>query len=60
MSSSNENIDKLAQSFFLVLIFCSLLSDSYIMFENFIKNDYIKKKNKLFQKNINCISWTFI
>jgi len=44
MSSSNENIDRLAQSFFLVLIFCSLLSDSYIMLENFIKNDYVKKK----------------
>ena len=44
MSSTNENIDKLAQSFFLVLIFCSLLSDSYIIFENFIKNDYVKKK----------------
>jgi hypothetical protein len=44
MSSSNENIDRLAQSFFLVLIFCSLLSDSYIMLENFIKNDYVRKK----------------
>jgi hypothetical protein len=44
MSSTNENIDRLAQSFFLVLIFCSLISDSYIILENFMKNDYVKKK----------------
>ena len=50
MNSTNENIDKLAQSFFLVLIFCSLLSDSYIIFENFIKNDHVRKRINYFKK----------
>jgi hypothetical protein len=48
---SNENIDKLAQSFFILLVFCSLLSDSYIMFNNFLQNNFIKK-NINYYKNI--------
>ena len=43
-NNSSQNIDNIAQSFFIVLIFCSLVSDSYLLFDNFIKNDYIKKK----------------
>ena len=37
-------MDNLAQSFFVGLIFCSLLSDSYIIYNDILKNDYIKKK----------------
>ena len=43
-NKSSENIDNIAQSFFLVLIFCSLVSDFYIAFDNFLNNNYIKKK----------------
>jgi hypothetical protein len=43
-NNASQNIDNIAQSFFIVLIFCSLVSDSYLLFDNFIKNDYIKKK----------------
>ena len=48
---SNENIDKIAQSFFILLVFCSLLSDSYIMFNNFLQNNFIRK-NINYYKNI--------
>jgi len=41
---NSDNIDNVAQSFFIVLIFCSVMSDSYILFDNFLKNNYIKKK----------------
>ena len=37
-------MDNLAQSFFVGLIFCSLLSDSYIIYNDILKNNYIKKK----------------
>ena len=39
-----DTIDKLAQSFFLALILCSLMNDSYIIIINFTNNTYIKKK----------------
>ena len=48
--NSIESIDRLAQGFFISLIFCSLMSDSYITINNFIKNDYIKKKINYFNK----------
>jgi hypothetical protein len=48
---SNENIDKIAQSFFILLVFCSLLSDSYIVFNNFLQNNFVKK-NINYYKNI--------
>ena len=47
MSSS---IDNIAQSFFMVLIFCGVMSDSYIIFNNFFKNDYVKKKTNYYKK----------
>jgi len=40
----NDNIDNLAFSFFSLLTFCSLLSDSYIIINSFLKNNYVKKK----------------
>ena len=52
-NNSSDTIDSIAQSIFVTLIFCSLVSDSYIMFDNFLKNNYIKKKihycNKIYQ-----------
>ena len=48
--NASENIDNIAQSFFFVLIFCSLVSDSYIVFDNFLKNNYVKKKVGFFKK----------
>jgi len=55
-NNSSQNIDNIAQSFFIVLIFCSLVSDSYLLFDNFIKNDYIKKKvnycKKIYKINV--------
>jgi hypothetical protein len=41
---NTQNIDKLAQSFFIVLVFCSVASDSYIFMNNILKNSYVKKK----------------
>ena len=41
---NTQNIDKLAQSFFIVLVFCSVASDSYIFINNILKNNYVKKK----------------
>ena len=49
--SNTESIDKLAQSFFIVLVFCSMASDSYIFIENLLKNNYIKKRIN-YAKNI--------
>ena len=40
----NDYINNLAFSFFSGLVICSLLSDSYIILNNFFKNNYIKKK----------------
>jgi len=40
----NDNINNLAFSFFSGLVICSIVSDSYIIFNNFLKNNYIKKK----------------
>lgn len=52
-NNSSDTIDSIAQSIFVTLIFCSVVSDSYIMFDNFLKNNYIKKKinycNKIYQ-----------
>ena len=50
MSISNDNIDNLAQTFFITLVFTSLLSDSYIVFTDFMKNNFIKKKIKHVKK----------
>jgi hypothetical protein len=51
--NSIESIDRLAQGFFISLVLCSLMSDSYITVHNFLKNDYIKKKinylNKIYK-----------
>jgi len=58
--NSIESIDRLAQGFFISLVFCSLMSDSYITIHNFIKNDYIKKKinylNKIY-KVVVCLTF---
>ena len=40
----SDSIDNLAFSFFSLLTMCSLLSDSYIIINDFFKNTYIKKK----------------
>jgi hypothetical protein len=40
----SDTINNLAFSFFSGLVICSLLSDSYIILNNFLKNNYIKKK----------------
>jgi len=52
-NNSSDTIDNIAQSIFITLIFCSLVSDSYIMFDNFLKNNYIQKKlhycNKIYK-----------
>ncbi len=49
----NDNIDNLAFSFFSLLTFCSVLSDSYIVINNFLKSNEVKKKmnylNKVFK-----------
>lgn len=50
MSNSNDNIDNLAQTFFITLVFTSLLSDSYIVCTDFMKNNFIKKKIKHVKK----------
>ena len=42
--NNSEDIDRLAQSFFIVLISCSLMNDSYILINDFFKNNYVKKK----------------
>jgi hypothetical protein len=56
-NNASDNIDNIAQSFFFVLIFCSLVSDSYIVFDNFLKNNYVKKKvgflKKIYKITIN-------
>lgn len=44
-----NDIDNLAQSFFIVLIVCSLMNDSYVVVNNLFNNTYIKKKGKLFK-----------
>jgi seryl-tRNA synthetase len=44
--TSNDNIDNLAQSFFITLIFCALLNDSYSIINNFFNTEYIQKKMK--------------
>jgi len=47
---NTQNIDKLAQSFFIVLVFCSVASDSYIFINNILKNSYVKKKINYLKK----------
>jgi hypothetical protein len=48
-----NDIDNLAQSFFIVLIVCSLMNDSYVVVNNLFNNTYIKKKvnysNKIYK-----------
>jgi len=48
-----NDIDNLAQSFFIVLIVCSLMNDSYVVVNNLLNNTYIKKKvnysNKIYK-----------
>lgn len=39
-----ENINNLAFTFFSGLVICSILSDSYIIINNILNNNYIKKK----------------
>jgi hypothetical protein len=39
-----DNVDNLALAFFTSLVACSILSDSYIVANNFFKNNYIKKR----------------
>lgn len=39
-----DNIDNLAFAFFASLAICSILNDSYTIFNNFLKNNYVKKK----------------
>jgi hypothetical protein len=45
-----SDIDKLAQGFFISLVVCSLISDSYITIEKFLKNNYVKKKLNFLNK----------
>ena len=54
--NNSEDIDRLAQSFFIVLISCSLMNDSYILINDFFKNNYVKKKIN-YIKNICDISY---
>jgi hypothetical protein len=56
MSNSNDNIDNLAQTFFVTLVFTSLLSDSYIVCSDFMKNDFIKKKLNYAKKIFNIVT----
>jgi len=51
-----KDIDRLAQSFFIVLISCSLMNDSYILLNDFFKNSYVRKKIN-YIKNICDISY---
>ena len=44
----NDNIDNLAQSFFIVLIFCSVLNDSYSIMNNYFNNEHVQKKMKYY------------
>ena len=40
----NDSIDNLSFAFFSLLTFCSILNDVYSVSNNFLKNNYIKKK----------------
>lgn len=44
----SDNIDNLAQSFFIVLIFCSVLNDSYSIMNNYFNNEHVQKKMKYY------------
>ena len=44
--SKNDSIDNLAFAFFSTLTFCSILSDSYIILNNFLNKNHVKKKNR--------------
>lgn len=45
-----DNVDNLALAFFTSLVACSILSDSYIVANNFLKNNYIKKRLSYIKK----------
>ena len=57
--NNSEDIDRLAQSFFIVLISCSLMNDSYLLLNDFFKNNYVKKKIN-YIKNICNISYNLV
>ena len=57
--TSNDNIDNLAQSFFITLIFCALLNDSYSIINNFFNTEYIQKKMKYGNYILTAIKYIF-
>ena len=40
----DNSIDKVAQGFFISLLVCSFINDSYIIIDNLFKNKHVKKK----------------
>ena len=44
LNNNNDGINTVAQSFFFILIFLSLLSDTYIMLNNIVEKKYVKNK----------------
>lgn len=53
---SSDNIDRIAFIFFSALTFCAIMNDSYSLFNNLFKNNYVKKK----MNNLNKIRKVFI
>ena len=53
---SSDNIDRIAFIFFSALTFCAIMNDSYSLFNNLFKNNYVKKK----MNNLNKIKKVFI
>ena len=53
---SSDNIDRIAFIFFSALTFCAIMNDSYSLFNNLFKNNYVKKK----MSNLNKIKKVFI
>jgi len=56
----SDNIDNLAQSFFVVLIFCSVLNDSYSIMNNFFNNDHVQKKMKYYNDVYTAVKHVFV
>jgi len=56
----SDNIDNLAQSFFVVLIFCSVLNDSYSIMNNFFNNDHVQKKMKYYNDVYTAVKHIFV
>lgn len=48
--NENNSIDRIAQWFFVSMITCSVMCDSYISVDKIFKNNYIKKKCNYFKK----------